>query len=406
IPLAAPPAAARPAFAQELGTNPALKPPLFCRMLRRAMPSALRGVGAALTCLQLLLLLSAADSRPHTWDQDRFQLETIKKGILERLGMPAPPVIRRQLDQESIQRAQRLYQQKVAELAANRSQEEEEEAVSRTRRLHRLTPTLSRWLDISEGHQDSQGHRDAQGHREPLGPYRYHLLLSRTADLHRQLRVVRAELKLFKHSPSLPGASVPPRVTIYTLQGAEGTPQLLRSQELDPDSQSLELIEAVQPWLAGPEATLSLELDFTTNVSAALATSWGETLVLEVETQENPARAARRARGLDEECGKSDGKCCLKSLKVSFQDIGWSDWVVAPSSYYMRFCEGSCPHNYKPASMHAQIKSRVHSLSKAAPPPCCVPADYDPMVLMHLDSEGRLVSSLFEDMLVTRCHCA
>ncbi|XP_056368740.1 growth/differentiation factor 15 [Oenanthe melanoleuca] len=373
-------------------------------MLGRAMPSALRGV----TCLQLLLLLSAVDSRPHTWDQDRFQLETIKKEILERLGMPAPPVIRRQLDQESIQRAQRLYQQKVAELAGNRSreEEEEEESVSRTRRLHRLTPTLSRWLDIPERHQDSQGHRDAQGHREPLGPYRYHLLLSRTADFHRQLRVVRAELKLFKHSLSLPGASLPPRVTIYTLQGAQGTPQLLRSQELDGDSQSLDLTEAIQPWVAGPEATLSLELDFTTDISAALATSWGETAVLEVETQEEPARAARRARGLDEECGRSDGKCCLKSLKVSFQDIGWSDWVIAPSSYYMRFCEGSCPHNYKPASMHAQIQSRVHSLSKAAPPPCCVPADYDPMVLMHLDSEGRLVSSLFEDMLVTRCHCA
>nr|RLV63196.1 hypothetical protein DV515_00018519 [Chloebia gouldiae] len=107
------------------------------------MPKALRGVGAALTCLQLLLLPSAVDSRPRTWDQDRFQLEAVKKEILERLGMPAPPVIRRQLDQESIQRAQRLYQRKVAELAGNRSreEEEEEEAVTRTRRLHRLTPT-------------------------------------------------------------------------------------------------------------------------------------------------------------------------------------------------------------------------------------------------------------------------
>ncbi|XP_058715035.1 growth/differentiation factor 15 [Poecile atricapillus] len=364
--------------------------------------------GAALTCLQLLLLLSAVDSRPHTWDQDRFQLEAVKKEILERLGMSAPPVPRRPLDQESIQRAQRLYRQKVAELAGNRSREgeEEEEAVSGSRRLHRLTPTLLRWLDTPEGHQDPEGHRDSQGHREPRGPHRYHLLLSRTADFHRQLRVLQAELKLFKQPLSPPGASVPPRVTIYTLRGAEGTPQLLLSQELDRDSRSLELTGAIQPWLAGPEATLRLRLDFTADVSAALATSEGETLVLEVETQEKPARAARRARGLEEECGKSDGKCCLKSLKVSFQDIGWSDWVIAPNSYYMRFCEGSCPHNYKPASMHAQIKSRVHSLSKATPPPCCVPAGYDPMVLMHLDSEGRLVSSLFEDMLVTRCHCA
>uniref|UniRef100_A0A8B9QQ66 Growth differentiation factor 15 n=1 Tax=Apteryx owenii TaxID=8824 RepID=A0A8B9QQ66_APTOW len=128
------------------------------------------------------------------------------------------------------------------------------------------------------------------------------------------------------------------------------------------------------------------------------------------ETPERPpehrSAGARRARALDEECRKSDGKCCLRSLKVSFQDIGWADWVVAPNSYYMRFCEGSCPHNYKPASMHAQVKARMHSLSKATPAPCCVPAAYDPMVLMHYDGDGRLVSTVFEDMLVTKCHCA
>lgn len=256
-------------------------------------------------------------------------------------------------------------------------------------------------LDIPEGQRDSQGHRDARGHREPRGPYRYHLLLSRSADFHRQLRVVRAELKLSEQPLSPPGdTEEPPRVSISILRGAEGSSR--RRRELRGDSRSLDLTAALQRWVAGPEPALRLRLDS----SAALGASAGETPVLEVETLEKPARAARRARGLEEECGKSDGKCCLKSLKVSFQDIGWADWVIAPSSYYMRFCEGSCPHNYKAASMHAQIKSRVHSLSKAAPPPCCVPAGYDPMVLMHLDSEGRLVSSLFEDMLVTRCHCA
>nr|XP_030112850.3 growth/differentiation factor 15 [Taeniopygia guttata] len=374
-------------------------------MPRGAMPGALRGFGAALTCLQLLLLPAAVDPRPHAWQQDRLQLEAVKKELLERLGMPAPPVLRRPLDQESIQRAQRLYQQKVAELAGNRSREEEEEeeeeeedAVSRTRRLHRLTPTL---LDIPESQRDSQGHRDAPGHREPRGPYRYHLLLSRSADFHRQLRVVRAELKLSEQPPE--DTEEPPRVSISIPRGAEGSRRRLRRlRELRGDSRSLDLTGALQLWVAGPEPTLLLRLDS----SSALGTSAGKTPVLEVETLEKPARASRRARGLEEECGKSDGKCCLKSLKVSFQDIGWSDWVIAPHSYYMRFCEGSCPHNYKPASMHAQIQSRVHSLSKAAPPPCCVPAGYDPMVLMHLDSEGRLVSSLFQDMLVTRCHCA
>uniref|UniRef100_A0A8C4UB06 TGF-beta family profile domain-containing protein n=1 Tax=Falco tinnunculus TaxID=100819 RepID=A0A8C4UB06_FALTI len=368
------------------------------------MPRAPWDVGAALTCFQLLLLLTSVELRPHAWDEDRLQLEAIKKQILERLGMPAPPVIRHRLDQESIQRAQQLYQQKVSELMGNRSREEEG-AVPGTSRLHRLTPKLLRWLDIPWEHQDPQGDQD------PCGPYRYHLLISRTEAFHRQLQVVQAELKLFKPSlssrdMSLLDASVSPQVNIYTLGGAHGTPQLLRSQELDRDTLSLDLTAAVRPWAAGPEDTLHLELAFTANVSALLATVGGETLVLEVETHETRGRGARRARGLEEECRKSDGKCCLKSLKVSFQDIGWSDWVIAPNSYYMRFCEGSCPHNYKPASMHAQIKARMHSLSKATPPPCCVPAGYDPMVLMHYDGEGRLVSTLFEDMLVTRCHCA
>ncbi|OPJ86700.1 growth/differentiation factor 15 [Patagioenas fasciata monilis] len=365
------------------------------------MPRALRDVGAAVTCLQLLLLVSGAEPRPHGWDGDRTQLEAVKKGILERLGMSAPPVVRQRLDQESIRRAQRLYRQKVAEVMRNQSREEEEEegSVSRSRRLHRLTPTLLRWPDVPQGHQD------------PRGPYRYRLVLPHTETFHRQLRVARAELKLFKkslasHATSPLATSLSPRVSIYVLGGAHETPKLLRSQELDRDTLSLDITAAVQPWAAGAEDTLRLELAFTANVTASLATSAGETLLLEVETHEPTVRRARRARGLEEECGKSDGKCCLKSLKVSFQDIGWSDWVIAPNSYYMRFCEGSCPHNYKPASMHAQIKARMHSLSKATPPPCCVPAAYDPMVLMHYDGQGRLVSTVFEDMLVTKCHCA
>lgn len=272
-------------------------------------------------------------------------------------------------------------------------------------------PTVLHSSHIHQGHQDPRGHQDTQGNQDLRGPHRYRLLLSRTDTLHRQLQVVQAELKLFKQSLASSGmsplnASVPLRVSIYMLEGADETPKLLQSQELDQDAQSLDLTLAIQPWAAGPEDTLHLELTFTADVSALLATAGGDLLGLEVVTHKATSRGARRPRGLEEECGKSDGKCCLKSLKVSFQDIGWSDWVIAPSSYYMRFCEGSCPHNYKPASMHAQIKARMHSLSKATPAPCCVPAGYDPMVLMHYDAEGRLVSTLFDDMLVTKCHCA
>lgn len=102
------------------------------------LPGALRGLGAATICLQLLLLLGGAEPRPHGWDEERLQVESIKRSILERLGMPAPPAPRRRLDQESIRRAQQQYEQKVAELMGNRSREEVAVAVAGTRRLHSL----------------------------------------------------------------------------------------------------------------------------------------------------------------------------------------------------------------------------------------------------------------------------
>uniref|UniRef100_A0A674JBV1 TGF-beta family profile domain-containing protein n=2 Tax=Terrapene triunguis TaxID=2587831 RepID=A0A674JBV1_9SAUR len=229
---------------------------------------------------------------------------------------------------------------------------------------------------------------------------------------------MRAELRLFEKSLSTQAvsrlnASWPSRVELYQLPEPgqrNGHPKLLHSYVLDATTLSLDLGAAVRHWAASAEQRLHLQLVFAADISAFLATNrtsqGAETLNLEVETQEHLGSRPRKARALEEECRKSDGKCCLKSLKVSFQDIGWSDWVIAPNSYYMKFCEGSCPHNYKPASMHAQIKARMHTLSKETPAPCCVPAGYDPMVLMHYNSDGRLVSTLFEDMIVTKCHCA
>ncbi|XP_068776213.1 growth/differentiation factor 15 [Struthio camelus] len=368
------------------------------------MASGPRDGRAAATCLPVLLLLCGAELRPHARGEERLQLEAVKRGILERLGMPGPPAVRRGLDPDGVRRARRRYEEKVAELMSNRSREEESSWESS---VHRLAPTWQRLPDAP---------RDAG---DPAGPYRYQLVLSRTEVFQRRLRVLQAQLQLFKQALGTSGAATrldasgPTRLLVSRLPepGVAGARRrLLQERELPGVARTLDLTAAVRPWAAGSEAALRLELAFTADVSAFLAAggagAGSETLTLEVETRQRRAARVRRAGGLEEECGKSDGKCCLKSLKVSFQDIGWADWVLAPNSYYMRFCQGSCPHNYKPASMHAQIKARMHSLSKATPAPCCVPAAYDPMVLMHYDGQGRLVSTVFEDMLVTKCHCA
>ncbi|XP_025066060.1 growth/differentiation factor 15 [Alligator sinensis] len=349
------------------------------------------GPGSAATCLMLLLLLSP-HVQPRGWDETRLHLETLKQGILDRLGMPGPPAIRQALDQDGIRRARQLYEERLALLWGNQSRAERPPPVP-AHALHLLAPTLTRRTEARD---------------RPSSSYRYDLALPRPEALPPGLRVLRARLRLFKQRPGVPGTWWPPRVQLSRLTNRG--PRALRARLLPTAHLSLDLTAAVQQWVASAEPALQLELAFATDVSAALATARSpqgqETLALEVVTQAGTGLRARRRRALDEECRKSDGKCCLQSLKVSFQDIGWADWVVAPHSYSMRFCQGSCPHNYKPASMHAQVKARMHALAKGTPAPCCVPAAYDPMVLMHYDSTGGLTSTVFEDMVVTKCHCA
>ncbi|XP_044311853.1 growth/differentiation factor 15 [Varanus komodoensis] len=336
----------------------------------------------------LLLLLSGGELRPQG-AQQAAQIEAVKQGILARLGLQGPPTLLEAPGQDVVKKAQRLYREALAQLRGNQTRRPAATAV------HRLTPKLTR-MPAGEA---------PAGLPASTGPL-YSLELSRTASLPHGPHVLRAELAMFKQLLGLPGVSQanftwPVRVHVYQLGGA--APELLSSQEISVASQTLSLQGAVERWLAGPEPGLRLGLTFSPDVGP-----WPEgtaALPLLLVTREQGRR--RRARQLEqEECAKGDGKCCMRSLKVSFEAIGWADWVVAPRSYSMRFCEGSCPHNYKPASMHAQIKARLHSLSGETPAPCCVPAAYEPMVLMHYSSDGGVATQLFEDMIVTRCHCA
>ncbi|XP_015276529.1 PREDICTED: growth/differentiation factor 15-like [Gekko japonicus] len=343
----------------------------------------------------VMALLSMVDPRPSGGRASQLQLEAIKQSLLERLGLERPPVVRQPLDQDGLQRAHQVYREMLAQFRANRT------AAELGTTVHLLRPKLKH---VAEG---PPGRLEAPGHF-------YTLELPRTASLHQNLLVLRAELQLFKEALNWPDISRSnstwaTRVNIYKLVDGESlAPKLLASYVLSRTSLTLDLRDPVDHWMAGPEQRLLLGLEFSADVSPLLATTTTaegtEALSLEVATQEHVR--VRKARQLNEECGKGDGKCCLRSLKVSFEDIGWSDWVVAPSSYSMKFCEGSCPQNYKPASIHAQIKYRLHSLSGETPAPCCVPAAYEPMVVMHFGTEGKLVTQLFQDMIVTRCHCA
>ncbi|MBN3275675.1 GDF15 factor, partial [Polyodon spathula] len=331
--------------------------------------------------------------------RDTLLLEAVKKGILEAVGVASPPVPREAVPTHELWRARSLYEEKLRELRENTTGQDMQSAETRT---VRLTAKLEPSVESVELHKGV-----ASQHTQ-----KFKAVFHRTNLITNKLHIIRAELKLYEQLVNaLHPRKLPSRITLYKLQktapDSEPTANLIASDLLA--FKNIDVKAVVSEWQASSEITLELGIEFVPQANESLL-SWAELqqLTLQIETQGREDRQRRkRSVASKEDCKKNENECCRKSLTVSFKEIGWTDWVVAPESYTMYFCDGSCPHNYKPASMHAQIKSRMHFFSKGATPaPCCVPASYEPMVLMHYNTEGKLTLTPFNDMIVSKCYCA
>ncbi|XP_055474650.1 growth/differentiation factor 15 [Psammomys obesus] len=117
-------------------------------------------------------------------------------------------------------------------------------------------------------------------------------------------------------------------------------------------------------------------------------------------------RRSAHARPRDS-CPLGPGRCChLQTMQATLEDLGWSDWVLSPRQLQLSMCVGECPHLYRSASTHAQIKARLHGLQPdRVPAPCCVPSSYTPVVLMHRTDSGVSLQT-YEDLVARSCHCA
>lgn len=237
--------------------------------------------------------------------------------------------------------------------------------------------------------------RNVRRRGEPDRTVQWHrAVFHKNPNIQAELTLARAELKISRQVLDRP---------IKVKVDRQRPVSLLLTNASSSQDVMLDVSPEVQSWLR-TEVSHPLVVDIGTSVGEKALTV---SLELSLEPPQ-PAQRPRLPRSTDKEddCDEH-GWCCMKSVTVSFKDIGWSDWVVAPAEYTMSFCEGACPHNYKPASMHTQVKSRLHQITRGETPrPCCVPAAYEPMVLMHYDSRGKLALTPFDDLIVSKCHCA
>ncbi|XP_062849295.1 bone morphogenetic protein 15 [Trichomycterus rosablanca] len=102
-------------------------------------------------------------------------------------------------------------------------------------------------------------------------------------------------------------------------------------------------------------------------------------------------------------------QCKLHSYRVTFRDIGWDHWIIAPPMYNPRYCMGDCPrilyYGYNSPN-HAIVQTFISELGVAdIPLPSCVPYKYKPISVLMMEKNGSIVYKEYEDMIAESCTC-
>ncbi|XP_045907204.1 inhibin subunit beta Ab [Micropterus dolomieu] len=120
----------------------------------------------------------------------------------------------------------------------------------------------------------------------------------------------------------------------------------------------------------------------------------------------------RVKRGL--ECDGKIRVCCKRQFYVNFKDIGWNDWIIAPSGYHANYCEGDCLNHMasisgSSLSFHSTVIN--HYRMRGYGPfqnikSCCVPTRLRAMSMLYYNEEQKIIKKDIENMIVEECGCS
>ncbi|KAM7352210.1 activin beta chain dawdle isoform 1-T2 [Cochliomyia hominivorax] len=129
-----------------------------------------------------------------------------------------------------------------------------------------------------------------------------------------------------------------------------------------------------------------------------------------VDTQ-NRKRQPRQKREIN--CTDGVTECCREKLYISFDEIGWGDWIIQPRGYDAYFCRGTCgmvasiseslsAHNTVLQKLLNKPGRRRKNLELV---PCCTAKQYSSLQLVFMDTNNTATQKTFPNMVVESCGC-
>uniref|UniRef100_A0A3Q1MFH0 Bone morphotic protein 6 n=1 Tax=Bos taurus TaxID=9913 RepID=A0A3Q1MFH0_BOVIN len=130
----------------------------------------------------------------------------------------------------------------------------------------------------------------------------------------------------------------------------------------------------------------------------------------QARNRSTPAQDVSRASSASDYNSSELKTACRKhELYVSFQDLGWQDWIIAPKGYAANYCDGECsfPLNaHMNATNHAIVQTLVHLMNpEYVPKPCCAPTKLNAISVLYFDDNSNVILKKYRNMVVRACGC-
>ncbi|NXJ70695.1 DERR protein, partial [Rostratula benghalensis] len=160
--------------------------------------------------------------------------------------------------------------------------------------------------------------------------------------------------------------------------------------------------------VSGGEGASALASRGPRNLCASID-SFLDTSLLVVTLSQQQCKASRRRRSPRHLPVTPSSLCKPRRLYISFSEVGWENWIIAPQGYMANYCLGECPFPLTAelnSTNHAILQTMVHSLDpQGTPQPCCVPVRLSPISILYYDNSDNVVLRHYQDMVVDECGC-
>ncbi|XP_068603813.1 bone morphogenetic protein 6 isoform X2 [Brachionichthys hirsutus] len=124
----------------------------------------------------------------------------------------------------------------------------------------------------------------------------------------------------------------------------------------------------------------------------------------------NQPQDGSRGLGPADHNGSDQKTACRRhELYVSFRELNWQDWIIAPEGYAANYCDGECsfPLNaHMNATNHAIVQTLVHLMNpENVPKPCCAPTKLHAISVLYFDDNSNVILKKYKNMVVRACGC-